>query len=206
MLGYSCRLSCPRWVPIKLRKNFLYTLKVDMDWNSLWFKLREEIKIIMTKGGTKGWPYCIPANKLSLCTSHLNCFKEIKAIAPSSATGVHYGATLSHQHSGITLELHSCKQGTMTKPFIATGRSSTSTLKIQLYWGISEMSFLKQITSIKQSPSTEKQSKLIHNLQKIIYNLDFHYIKQKNTTKLFNAGKKQFNNNPTIGGLWRISG
>ena len=142
----------------------------------------------MTKGWTKCWPYAIPENKLSFSTSPLNCFKESKAIAPSSATGVHCSTTLSHQHYGIALELHSWKQGTMTKPFTATGSLSTSTLNLLLYWGILDMSLLKQITSIKQSPSTEKPSKLIHNSQQTIINLGVHYIKQKSKTRLSNAG------------------
>ena len=125
----------------------------------------------MTKRGTKGWPFAIPANILSFSTSHSNCVKESKVIAPPSATGVHCGTTLSHNISGTTLELHSLKQGTMTKPFTATGRSSTSTLKMLLHCRISEMSFLKQKTSIKQSTTTEKPLKLIHNIQQTIINL-----------------------------------
>ena len=88
---------------------------------------------MMTERGIKGWPYAIPVNKLSFCTSPLNYIKESKAMASSSATGVHCGTTLSQMHSGITLELHSVKQGTMTRPSTATGRSSTSTLNILLY-------------------------------------------------------------------------
>ena len=88
---------------------------------------------MMTEGGIKGWPFAIPANKLSFVTSPLNSTKETKAIAPSSASGVHCSTALSHQHSGITLEMLFVEQGTLTKPFTATGRSSTSTLKIQLY-------------------------------------------------------------------------
>ena len=148
--------------------------QTEVDCNNWWFKLREKIKIIMTKTEAKDWLYCIPANKLSFSTSPSNSTKEWKAIAPSSATGVHCGTTLSHKDSGITLEVQSLKQGTMMRLFTATGRPSTSTLKIQGYWGISEMSFSKQITPIKQSTSLEKQSKLIHNRQTTIFNLGLH--------------------------------
>ena len=161
---------------------------------------------MMTEGGIEGWPYCIPANKISFSTSPKNSTIESKAISPSSATGVHCNTTLSHKDSGITLEFHSLKQCTMTRPFTATGRSSTSTLKILLYWGISEMSFCKQITSIKPSTTTEKQSKLIHNSQKTIFNLGLHSINKNNRTRLLNAGEKPFNYNPTIGRPWGISG
>ena len=153
----------------------------------------------MAKGWTKSWPYAIPANKLSFTTSPLNYLKENKTTAPSNTTGVHCGTTLSHKHSGITLELNSLKQCTMTKPFNATGRYLTSTLNIQMYWGISELSSWKQTTSIKQSPTSEEQSKLIHNSQQTIINSDGHYIKPKSSTRLLNAGEKSFNYNPTVG-------
>ena len=84
----------------------------------------------MIKDRIKYLPYAIPTNKLSFTTFPLNYVKESKTIAPSIATEVHCGTTLSHQHSGITLELHSAKQCTMTKQSTATGRYSTSTLKI----------------------------------------------------------------------------
>ena len=160
----------------------------------------------MTKGWTEFWPYAIPANKLSFCTSALNSTKGSKAIAPSSATGVHCSTTLSFQDSGITLEMHSQEQGTTTKQFTATRSLLTSTLNVLMHWGISELSFFKQITSIKQSPSTEKPSKLIDNSQKTIFNSVLHYIKQNNTTRLLNVGEKSFNYNPTIRRPWGISG
>ena len=161
---------------------------------------------MITKGWTKCRPYTIPANKLSFVTSPSNCTKEIKAIAPSISTGVHCNTTLSHKDSGIILELHSLKQGTMTRPFTATGRSSKLTLNKQMYWLTSEMHFCKQITSIKQSPSSEKQSKLIQNSQQTIINLGMHSIKQKSSTRLLNAGEKPFNYSPTVGRPWGISG